>query len=243
MLLPLEKKIDHEGIMYQPNQVSFSSSTDNNSSGARFQPDMPEQSSDGVWDQSLDDIHPHTANSQSLTPVWVVAEYDFQPSVVGELGFVRGDHIKVLDSGYKGWWLGELRGRTGIFPVNYVVSGLVTSSLSPRTLNYINKIKRTVTAEVNDMDENTGTVLSDFCQDGDLGADNTTWVIAIYTFEVTEQGELGFEKGDIIKILDRTFKDWWKGLLRGEIGIIPVNYVVGGLNSSRFTSQTLNCHI
>lgn len=51
-------------------------------------------------------------------------------------------------------------------------------------------------------------------------------VRALHTFEPTEQGELGFEKGDVIKVVDRGYKDWWRGQLRGKTGIFPVNYVV-----------------
>ncbi|TDL23844.1 hypothetical protein BD410DRAFT_720457 [Rickenella mellea] len=50
-------------------------------------------------------------------------------------------------------------------------------------------------------------------------------VRALHTFEPTEQGELAFEKGDIIKVVDRNYKDWWRGQLRGRTGIFPVNYV------------------
>lgn len=54
-----------------------------------------------------------------------------------------------------------------------------------------------------------------------------TRVKALHSFEPTEQGELAFEKGDIIKVVDRGYKDWWRGQLRGRTGIFPVNYVVG----------------
>ncbi|KAH8827478.1 hypothetical protein DL96DRAFT_1606821 [Flagelloscypha sp. PMI_526] len=50
-------------------------------------------------------------------------------------------------------------------------------------------------------------------------------VRALHTFESTEKGELGFEKGDIIKVVDRNYKDWWRGQIRGRTGIFPVNYV------------------
>lgn len=53
-----------------------------------------------------------------------------------------------------------------------------------------------------------------------------TRVRALHTFEPTELGELAFEKGDIIKVVDRQFKDWWRGQLKGKTGIFPVNYVV-----------------
>lgn len=56
-----------------------------------------------------------------------------------------------------------------------------------------------------------------------------TRVRAMHTFEPTEPGELAFEKGDIIKVVDRNYKDWWRGQLKGRTGIFPVNYVVCAL--------------
>jgi len=50
----------------------------------------------------------------------VRALFDFQPSEPGELQFRKGDVIAVLESVYKDWWKGSLRGQTGIFPLNYV---------------------------------------------------------------------------------------------------------------------------
>lgn len=50
----------------------------------------------------------------------VRALYDFTPSEPGELAFRRDDVIAVLESVYKDWWKGSLRGQTGIFPLNYV---------------------------------------------------------------------------------------------------------------------------
>jgi signal transducing adaptor molecule len=54
-----------------------------------------------------------------------------------------------------------------------------------------------------------------------------TRVRALHAFEPTEPGELAFEKGDMIKVVDRGYKDWWRGQLKGRTGIFPVNYVVG----------------
>ena len=59
-----------------------------------------------------------------------------------------------------------------------------------------------------------------------LALSTVSRVRALHSFEATEQGELTFEKGDIIKVVDRNYKDWWRGQLRGRTGIFPVNYVV-----------------
>ncbi|KAG1743031.1 hypothetical protein EDB19DRAFT_2038245 [Suillus lakei] len=52
-----------------------------------------------------------------------------------------------------------------------------------------------------------------------------TRVRALHTFEPTEPGELAFENGEVIKVVDRGYKDWWREQLKGRTGIFPVNYV------------------
>lgn len=50
-------------------------------------------------------------------------------------------------------------------------------------------------------------------------------VKALYDFTPSEPGELAFRKNDIIAVLESVYKDWWKGSLRGQTGIFPLNYV------------------
>ena len=65
--------------------------------------------------------------SPSALVTRVRAVHSFEPTEAGELAFDRGDIIRVVDRGYKDWWRGQLKGRTGIFPVNYVVSKSVAT--------------------------------------------------------------------------------------------------------------------
>lgn len=48
---------------------------------------------------------------------------------------------------------------------------------------------------------------------------SATRVRALYTFTSSEVGELNFERGDVIKVLDRGFKEWWRGACNGKIGV------------------------
>jgi len=50
-------------------------------------------------------------------------------------------------------------------------------------------------------------------------------VRALFDFEASDPDELNFRKGDIIAVLESVYKDWWKGQLRGQTGIFPLNYV------------------
>lgn len=66
------------------------------------------------------EAQPVLSGTSVATVSRVRALFDFQPSEPGELQFRKGDTIAVLESVYKDWWKGSLRGQTGIFPLNYV---------------------------------------------------------------------------------------------------------------------------
>ncbi|KAM0786298.1 hypothetical protein ACM66B_001776 [Microbotryomycetes sp. NB124-2] len=63
---------------------------------------------------------PQQPNGHQDPPKTVRAVYDFAGQGPDELGFARGDVIKVIDFADVNWWRGELRGRVGIFPANRV---------------------------------------------------------------------------------------------------------------------------
>lgn len=70
--------------------------------------------------QPAQPAQPLPSGTTAATVSRVRALFDFQPSEPGELQFRKGDIIAVLESVYKDWWKGSLRGQTGIFPLNYV---------------------------------------------------------------------------------------------------------------------------
>lgn len=74
----------------------------------------------GSTQQQTPTPQPVPSGTTAATVSRVRALFDFQPSESGELQFRKGDIIAVLESVYKDWWKGSLRGQTGIFPLNYV---------------------------------------------------------------------------------------------------------------------------
>ncbi|XP_047669831.1 GRB2-related adapter protein 2b isoform X1 [Tachysurus fulvidraco] len=50
----------------------------------------------------------------------VKALYDFIAEEQDELNFSAGDIIEVVDQTESFWWVGRVRGRTGLFPTNYI---------------------------------------------------------------------------------------------------------------------------
>ncbi|KPM41375.1 hypothetical protein AK830_g5195 [Neonectria ditissima] len=52
------------------------------------------------------------------------------------------------------------------------------------------------------------------------------FVTALFSYVAQAKGDLNFEKGDVVRVLERTEidNDWWNGELNGEQGLFPANY-------------------
>ncbi|KAI9887739.1 MAG: ESCRT-0 subunit protein hse1 [Watsoniomyces obsoletus] len=93
---------------------------------------------------------PVPSGTTAATVSRVRALFDFQPSEPGELQFRKGDVIAVLESVYKDWWKGSLRGSTGIFPLNYVEK---LSDPTPEELAREAQVEAEVFAEIKNVEK------------------------------------------------------------------------------------------
>ncbi|GAA5990123.1 hypothetical protein JCM10908_005833 [Rhodotorula pacifica] len=76
---------------------------------------------------------PPPSQPERNLPSHARAMYDFTGESSDELSFARGELIKVIDAVSEEWWRGELRGRTGIFPTNYVEPAAAAATHSSRS--------------------------------------------------------------------------------------------------------------
>lgn len=51
--------------------------------------------------------------------------------------------------------------------------------------------------------------------------------VALFPYEAVNSDELTLAEGDVVTILSREVEDkgWWKGELKGKIGVFPDNFV------------------
>ena len=61
----------------------------------------------------------------------------------------------------------------------------------------------------------------------EAAAPGAEYVVALYDYSATADGDLSFKAGDRIEVLKRTpsAEDWWTGRLNGVEGVFPGNYV------------------
>ncbi|XP_034517422.1 SH3 domain-containing protein 19 isoform X2 [Ailuropoda melanoleuca] len=140
-----------------------------------------------------------------------VARFEYIGDQKDELSFSEGEIIILKEYVNEEWARGELRDRTGIFPLNFVevVEGHPTSGANvPSTRVPPPKTKK----------EDSGAN----SQDGSLSGE---WCEALHSFTAETSDDLSFKRGDRILILEHVDSDWYKGRLRDREGIFPAVFV------------------
>ncbi|KAJ6222158.1 hypothetical protein RDWZM_000703 [Blomia tropicalis] len=173
-----------------------------------------------------------TPNSPLLNEVLkvVIAKYNYEAQQTDELTLVKGDKISVVEKSSDGWWRGQTSdGKIGWFPSNYVQE---------------DDFKLTASSNINEGDHSLqqDSLNQNFYQNDDvqkLTSNKTNGnhaksvpildsVIALYPFQSQNEEELSFQKNERLEIIERPENDpdWWKARNdRGEIGLVPKNYV------------------
>lgn len=151
----------------------------------------------------------------------VTAKYNYDAQQTDELTLVKGDKISVLEKSSDGWWRGRTcNGKTGWFPSNYVqendmkITQKNTDSLNNQNLYQNDELPK---------------VLGSFNQNGnDKSYVTLDIVVALYPFQSQNSEEISFQKNEKLEIIERPENDpdWWRARNdKGEIGLVPKNYV------------------
>ncbi|XP_037610883.1 dynamin-binding protein isoform X2 [Sebastes umbrosus] len=161
-----------------------------------------------------------------------------------ELDFREGDLIIITGLPEPGWFQGELDGRRGIFPEGFVeLEGSLRSPQEPLdyTGQYLNSDSEQLSYE-DSYDAGEGTEEESVeegevfmreeeeqkeavVEEEDEEEEDGVYVVALYEFRAMEPGELDFDMGDRIRLLNTLEDGWLEGELRGRRGIFPHRFV------------------
>ncbi|XP_078068608.1 SH3 domain-containing protein 19 isoform X1 [Mustelus asterias] len=146
-----------------------------------------------------------------------VARFDFEGDQADELTFFEGDVIALKEYVSEEWARGQLKGRCGIFPLNFVeiVEDIPTSEQQAKQNSPLSPGSG-ISADDKAVDS------SSYSQ---VGNTNSQWCEALYDFKAESADDLPFNRGDRILITEQLDSEWCKGKLNGREGTFPTVFV------------------
>uniref|UniRef100_A0A336LZJ7 CSON006248 protein n=1 Tax=Culicoides sonorensis TaxID=179676 RepID=A0A336LZJ7_CULSO len=188
-----------------------------------------------------DDKNPVVLRDKSATIVRrCKVVYSYQENNNDELSLAVGDIIEVLGEVEEGWWRGKLGSKIGVFPSNFVE---VIEKISPVSANRksINiTTAATTNSGTNSLLRGSKSSLNSSREDLLSNASHDSYEApslppkpvrefckVLFAYQPANEDELKLVEGDIITVLNKELPDkgWWKGELRGRIGVFPDNFV------------------
>ncbi|XP_042684373.1 SH3 domain-containing protein 19 isoform X2 [Centrocercus urophasianus] len=144
-------------------------------------------------------------SSQSIKGPRCVARFEYIGDERDELSFSEGETIILKEYINEEWAKGELRGASGIFPLNFVE---VIEDLPEKGTGGALKKKAEVSSPL---------LQNNRC--------SVEWCEALHDFTAETKDDLSFRKGDYIQILEQVDSEWYRGRLNDKEGIFPAVFV------------------
>lgn len=160
-------------------------------------------------------------------------EFDYEGQQDDELSLSVGDIIVNIRRDDGGWWEGELNGRRGLFPDNFVRE---IKKEGKRDGGQASVIK-------SELSNGRASPVSDAgVRPGKKGEQiRKRRCKAAFSYVPQHEDELELKIGDIIEIVAEVEEGWWEGTLYGKTGMFPSNFtkeiVLESETSSIDTSQ------
>ncbi|NXV81117.1 SH319 protein, partial [Atlantisia rogersi] len=143
-----------------------------------------------------------------------IARFEYIGDQKDELSFSEGETIILKEYVNEEWAKGELRGMSGIFPLNFVE---VIEDLPGRGMNMFAK----------NLPEHVmlPKLMHFFCSLDQNNRCSVDWCEALHDFTAETKDDLSFKKGDYIQILEQVDSEWYRGRLNEKEGIFPAVFV------------------
>ncbi|XP_034289994.1 SH3 domain-containing kinase-binding protein 1 isoform X2 [Pantherophis guttatus] len=152
--------------------------------------------------------------------VEAIVEFDYKAQHDDELTITVGDIITNIRKEDGGWWEGQLKGRRGLFPDNFV-----------------REIKKDVKKEsfaskapelsMHEVSNGSSLLLSEtIIRTSKKGERNRRRRCQVaFSYMPQNEDELELKVGDIIEVVGEVEEGWWEGVLNGKTGMFPSNFI------------------
>ncbi|XP_029003458.1 SH3 domain-containing kinase-binding protein 1 isoform X2 [Betta splendens] len=148
--------------------------------------------------------------------VEAVVEFDYEAQQDDELSLTVGDIIVNIRRDDGGWWEGELGGRRGLFPDNFVRE---IKKDGKRDGGQASVVK----AELSN--GRASPVANPGVRPGRKGEQiRKRRCKAAFSYVPQHEDELELKIGDVIEIIAEVEEGWWEGVLNGKTGMFPSNF-------------------
>uniref|UniRef100_A0A665X6P6 Osteoclast-stimulating factor 1 n=1 Tax=Echeneis naucrates TaxID=173247 RepID=A0A665X6P6_ECHNA len=145
-----------------------------------------------------------------------VVEFDYEAQQDDELSLTVGDIIVNIRRDDGGWWEGELGGRRGLFPDNFVREIKKDGKRDGGQVSMIRSdLANGRASPVGDLSVRPGRKAEQIrkrrCK-------------AAFSYVPQHEDELELKIGDVIEIIAEVEEGWWEGILNGKTGMFPSNF-------------------
>ncbi|XP_016390759.1 SH3 domain-containing kinase-binding protein 1-like isoform X1 [Sinocyclocheilus rhinocerous] len=151
--------------------------------------------------------------------VEAIVEFDYQAQHDDELTIAVGDIISNIRKDEGGWWEGELDGRRGLFPDNFV------REIKKDSKKEVKK-ESSLAGSKSDLSNGSASPKSEpSLRPAKKGeAIRKKRCKAAFSYTPQNEDELELKIGDVIEVLGEVEEGWWEGFLNGRSGMFPSNF-------------------
>ncbi|XP_068126094.1 SH3 domain-containing kinase-binding protein 1-like isoform X3 [Hyperolius riggenbachi] len=148
-----------------------------------------------------------------------IVEFDYKAQHDDELTIVAGEIITKIKKEDGGWWEGELKGRRGLFPDNFVreLKKDIKKDLSSKPPDRPNQAISNGSALLSSEAAVRGT--------GKGERTRRRRCQVAFSYMPQNEDELELKVGEIIEVLGEVEEGWWEGILNGKMGMFPSNFI------------------
>ncbi|XP_069320122.1 SH3 domain-containing kinase-binding protein 1 isoform X3 [Eulemur rufifrons] len=151
--------------------------------------------------------------------VEAIVEFDYQAQHDDELTISVGEIITNIRKEDGGWWEGQINGRRGLFPDNFVRE--IKKEMKKDPLS--NKAPEKPMHEVSGGNSllSSETIL----RTNKRGERRRRRCQVAFSYLPQNDDELELKVGDIIEVVGEVEEGWWEGVLNGKTGMFPSNFI------------------